>query len=106
MTQLARIPLEGGGSILVEAKAADGPVKAGRIGDAIHELPGNLQEAMGSVADAARAVLDELRKAGPDAISVEFGVNLAVEAGVVITRSSVDCHLKVTMTWKNDGPGT
>ncbi|MEU9086643.1 CU044_2847 family protein [Streptomyces sp. NPDC048357] len=105
MTQLARIPLEGGGSILVEATAADGPVKAGRVGDAIHELPGSLQDAMASVVDASHAVLDQLRKAGPDAVSVEFGVNLAVEAGVVITRSSANCHLKVTLSWKNAGPG-
>ncbi|WP_329384027.1 hypothetical protein OG625_22520 [Streptomyces sp. NBC_01351] len=105
MTHLARIPLEGGGSILVEAPAgAEGPVKAGRISDAIHELPGNLREAMGSVAEASRAVLDELRQAGPDGISVEFGVDLAVEAGVVITRSSANCHLRVTMTWERDDP--
>ncbi|MGW5849188.1 CU044_2847 family protein [Streptomyces sp. NPDC055254] len=105
MTHLARISLEGGGSVLVEAPAtADGPVKAGRVGDAIQQLPGNLQEAMGSVADASRAVLDQLRQAGPDAISVEFGVNLAVQAGVVITKSTANCHLRITMTWKQDEP--
>ncbi|MFD3540882.1 CU044_2847 family protein [Streptomyces sp. NPDC058662] len=106
MTHLARISLEGGGSVLVESPAttADGPVKAGRVGDVIQQLPNNLQDAMGSVADASRTVLDQLRKAGPDAISVEFGVNLAVEAGVVITKSSTTCHLRVTMTWKKDEP--
>ncbi|MFG2291281.1 CU044_2847 family protein [Streptomyces sp. NPDC048595] len=106
MTHLARIPLEGGGSLLVEAPAtAQGPVKAGRVSDAIHDLPGGLKAALGSVTDAAHATLDQLRKAGPDGIAVEFGVDLAVEAGAVITKSSANCHLKVTMTWEKNGPG-
>ncbi|AWZ08311.1 MULTISPECIES: CU044_2847 family protein [unclassified Streptomyces] len=106
MTHLARIPLEGGGSLLVEAPAtAQGPVKAGRVGDAIRDLPGNLQEALGSVAEASRATLDQLRKAGPDGITIEFGVDLAVEAGAVITKSSLNSHLKVTMMWAKDRPG-
>ncbi|MFJ5552711.1 CU044_2847 family protein [Streptomyces sp. NPDC093225] len=110
MTHLARIRLASGGSLLVEAPATtDGPVKAGRIGDAVHELPATLQDALGPVTDAARATLEQLRKAGPDGISVEFGVDLAVAAGAVITKSSATCHLKVTMTWKREtggGPGT
>ncbi|MFD6913436.1 CU044_2847 family protein [Streptomyces virginiae] len=105
MTHLARIPLEGGGSVLVEAPAStEGPVKAGRVSDAIQDLPGNLQEALGSVAEAARATLDQLRKAGPDGITVEFGVDLAVEAGAVITKSSLNSHLKVSMSWTKNGP--
>ncbi|MGW6692054.1 CU044_2847 family protein [Streptomyces sp. NPDC054961] len=111
MTYLARIPLGDGASLLVEAPAAQvGPVKAGRVSDAIHDLPGSLQEALGPVTAAARATLDQLRKAGPDAITVEFGVDLAVEAGAVVTKSSANCHLKVTMMWKKDNsqgcPGT
>ncbi|MGW7045142.1 CU044_2847 family protein [Streptomyces avermitilis] len=101
MTHLARIPLANGGSILVEAPATgtEGPVKAGRLGDAIQELPGNLQAALTSVTEAASATLDQLRKAGPDGVTVEFGVDLAVTAGAVITKGSANCHLKVTMNW-------
>lgn len=106
LTYLARIPLEDGGSILVEAPAAvEGPVKAGRVSDAIHALPGSLQEALESVTEAARATLDQLRKANPDEIRVEFGVDLAVEAGAVITKNSAHCHLKVTVAWKKPSPG-
>ncbi|MFF4104268.1 CU044_2847 family protein [Streptomyces sp. NPDC001903] len=104
MTQLARIPLADGGFVLVEAPAApQGPVKAGRLGDAIQELPVSLQQALGSVTDAAHDMLGQLRKAGPDGITVEFGIDLAVQAGAVITKSSANGHLKVTMTWKKNG---
>ncbi|MGW7611179.1 CU044_2847 family protein [Streptomyces sp. NPDC054766] len=107
MTSLTRIPLDGGGSILVEqpAAASDGPVKAGRVGDAVRELPVTLQAALEPITEAARATLEQLRKARPDAVTVEFGVDLAAEAGAVITKSQASCHLNVTMSWKSDGSG-
>ncbi|MEV4334154.1 CU044_2847 family protein [Streptomyces sp. NPDC049597] len=101
MSQLARIPLESGACILVEASpAVEGPVKAGRLSDTIHDLPGSLQQALEPVTAAARATLEQLRKAGPHEIAVEFGVDLAVEAGAVITKSRANCHLQVTMMWQ------
>lgn len=46
---LTRNPLDGGGCILVEQPAAawEGPVKAGRVADAVRELPVTLQGALG-----------------------------------------------------------
>jgi hypothetical protein len=94
--------LDGGGSILVEAAdGLEGPVKAGRVGEAIRDLPVGLHAALEPVTEAARTALEQLRKAGPAQIEVEFGVDLAVQAGVVITRTGANCHLKVTMTWKH-----
>jgi hypothetical protein len=105
VTPLTRIPLDGGGGVLVEQSAAswDGPVKAGRVGDAVRELPVTLDRALEPIAEAARATLEQLRKARPDEITVEFGVDLAFEAGAVITKSQAGCHLRVTMAWKSDG---
>ncbi|MGW2044345.1 CU044_2847 family protein [Streptomyces sp. NPDC001858] len=105
VTPLTRIPLDGGGSVLVEQPSAawDGPVKAGRVGDAVRELPVTLQGALEPITEAARAALDQLRKARPDEITIEFGVDLAVEAGAVITKSQAGGHLKVTVSWKGDG---
>ncbi|MGW9069766.1 CU044_2847 family protein [Streptomyces yangpuensis] len=106
MAALARIPLDGGGYVLIEAPAGpDGPVKAGRVSDAIRDLPGSLQEALEPVTEAARATLEQLRTAGPDEIAVEFGVDLAVEAGAVITKTGAHCHLKVTVKWNRNGFG-
>ncbi|WP_454320775.1 CU044_2847 family protein [Streptomyces phaeoluteigriseus] len=106
MAPLTRIPLDGGGFLLVEQPAVgDGPVKAGRMGDAVREFPGTLQAALEPVTEAARATLNQLRKARPDEITVEFGVDLALEAGAVITKSQASCHLKVTMAWTSGGSG-
>ncbi|MFI9247983.1 CU044_2847 family protein [Streptomyces sp. NPDC053086] len=57
-----------------------------------------LHDALEPVTAAARATLDQLRKAGPDEVAVEFGVDLAVEAGAVITKGQAGCHLKVTLS--------
>ncbi|MCX4884749.1 CU044_2847 family protein [Streptomyces sp. NBC_00847] len=103
--QLARVPLEGGGSILVEAtEDVAGPVKAGRLGDAIRDLPVGLSDALEPVTELARTVLGRLRDAGPTELEVEFGINLATEAGVVITKTSATCHLTVKMLWRKDDP--
>ncbi|MER7707727.1 CU044_2847 family protein [Kitasatospora sp. NPDC097605] len=108
--QLARVPLDGGGSILVEAAGGmAGPVKAGRVGDAIRDLPVGLSAALEPVTDLARTVLRRLRDAGPAELEVEFGVDLATEAGVVITKTAASCHLTVKMVWRKDddtGAGT
>lgn len=103
MTPLTRIPLEGGSCVLVEGAAGlEGPVKAGRAGDLVREVPGTLQEALEPITWAAQSALDQLRKARPDEITVEFGVDLAVEAGAVITKGRATCHLQVTMSWRSD----
>ncbi|MGW3181598.1 CU044_2847 family protein [Kitasatospora sp. NPDC001119] len=107
--QLARVSLEGGGSILVEAaEVAAGPVKAGRVGDAVRELPASLGAALEPVTGLARTVLRRLRDAGPTEVEVEFGVDLATEAGVVITKTAANCHLTVRVVWRKgeaDGLG-
>ncbi|MFD0343623.1 CU044_2847 family protein [Streptomyces sp. NPDC127117] len=104
--QLARVPLEGGGSILVEAaEGAAGPVKAGRVGDAVRDLPATLGSALEPVTDMARTVLRRLRDAGPAEVEVEFGVDLSTEAGVVITKTTANCHLTVRMVWSRDEAG-
>lgn len=103
MGGFARLPLDGGGSILFEAPdVRDGPVKAGRIGDAVRELPSTLREALGPVTDMAREALEQVRRAGPDNVEIEFGVDLAAEAGAVITRTEAGCHLRVTVSWSRE----
>lgn len=101
MAVLARMALEDGGAVLVEAPpGTDGPVKAGRLGDVIHDLPLNLRAALEPVTETARTVLAHLRDAGLAEIEVEFGVDLSCQAGAVITRGEASCHLKVTATWR------
>ncbi|MFJ8506351.1 CU044_2847 family protein [Streptomyces avermitilis] len=109
MHGLAKIPVEGGEVMLFEItpgweEVPQGPVKAGRVADAARELPRTLQETLAPVRDTARTVVEELRRAGPDEVEVEFGVNLSAQVGAVITKGETACHLKVRMLWKREGP--
>ncbi|MEU0429674.1 CU044_2847 family protein [Streptomyces canus] len=106
MTSLARVPIEGGGTILFETAPQspyEGPVKAGRIGDAVRDLPHTLQQMLDPVRDAAAAVLDQLRQASPDEVEVEFGVDLSAQAGAVIAKGDSAVHFKVRVLWQRAG---
>ncbi|GGN29919.1 hypothetical protein GCM10011578_066630 [Streptomyces fuscichromogenes] len=103
MRSLARLELDSGGSILLEAsdalEGADGPVKAGRSADRIRELHSTVQGTLAPVRELAAAVVQQLRQAGPDEVTIEFGVDLAAEAGAVIAKTETACHLKVIVAW-------
>ncbi|WP_437060616.1 CU044_2847 family protein [Streptomyces sp. enrichment culture] len=103
MRNLVRVPLEGGGEILFEAAGeAQGPVKVGRVGDVVRELPQTLSSMLTPVRDTTQAVLDLLRQAGPDEVEFEFGLDLSAEAGVVITKTQGAFHMKVRVLWQQD----
>ncbi len=106
MSELMAVPLDGGGTVIVEC--ADTPshgtvVKAGRggassAGVAVRATQ-TLELALEPVTEAARATLTKLREAGPDEVVVEFGLRLTAEVGAVITRTAGECNLKVTLRW-------
>ncbi|MFE1249215.1 CU044_2847 family protein [Streptomyces sp. NPDC058766] len=65
---------------------------------------GTLREAVDRVRPAAQDVLDSLRAMpqAPDRVTLEFGVKLAADAGVVLARASSEAHFKVLMEWERE----
>ncbi len=108
MGSVVRMPLEDGGAVLLEVlgdgvEGPDGPVKAGRLGDLVDELPAGLRAVLQPVTAASRTILEQLTHAQPDELEVEFGVNLAGRAGAIITSTEASCHLKVRLQWNKAG---
>jgi len=100
MTEIIRVPLAAGGSILVEGTTGGGgPVMTGRLRDSIVDASTTLQGALGSIAAAATAVLSEVRRAGPHTVEVEFGVAITAEIGAVVAKAASESHFTVTLTW-------
>lgn len=105
MAELMGVPLEGGGSLIVEVDPYEaGVVKAARPGQVAGQAAQTLQAALASVVPAATAMLDKLREAKPSEVSVAFGIKLTAEAGAVITKTAGECNFAVTLHWREAAP--
>ena len=106
--ELLRFPLDGGGEVTVEARADEaGMVGASRGDGAIATGTSTFNRALDGVRDAADAALRSFSTLAqrPDEVQIQFGVRLTAEAGAVITKTGVEGHLQVTVTWSGGHPG-
>jgi hypothetical protein len=113
VTRTIRLGLEDGGVLLMQAdegeqgdpgeRAASGPVRAGRVAEAVKEGLENgvvsLREALEPVVQMSREVLDQLGRARADQVCLEFGVDFTGRAGVVLVHGQAGAHLRLTLTW-------
>jgi hypothetical protein len=109
MSDLLRIPLGtgDGATLIVRAEPADivrdGPVMAGRGTDFAADLADvascSLREALEPITRMSKETLQQLRRARPDELTIEFGVELTASAGAVLAKAEGRAHLKVTMKW-------
>ncbi|MGH3699275.1 MAG: CU044_2847 family protein [Pseudonocardiaceae bacterium] len=74
-----------------------------RPGEVVARARQSLEQALDQVTPAMRAMLDRLVAMSPDEVSVEFGLTLGVETGVVIAKGTSEMHFAVTLTWKRPG---
>ncbi|WP_265558915.1 CU044_2847 family protein [Streptomyces hygroscopicus] len=65
----------------------------------LDDLPGTLQTVVGNVRSG-------LRRAAPDEVTLEFGIELAIKAGALVsavTSAGGKTTLKVSATWRKGG---
>jgi hypothetical protein len=115
---LVQVPLDGGGTMLVQVSdepgpgltggpppvTRSGPVHAGRAQDQVEQIVTQasvtLRAALEPLAQMSRQVLEQFAESSPQEVEVQFGVALTAEAGAVLTKAGAACHLNVTLTWK------
>jgi hypothetical protein len=51
-----------------------------------------------------RTLKDKLVASAPEHFTVEFGVKLGGETGVILAKGTAEVNLKITMTWDRE-PG-
>ena len=99
MTEVLRYEV-GSGTVLVEAAdnsyGVDHPA---RNEQGILDTGRRLEDALASVRPAAHAALEAMAELYPEQIEIEFGVNLAGDAGAMIARSSSEAHFVLRMSW-------
>ncbi len=103
MAHVAEMMLDDGRTVLLEAVGAGpgGTHRVGRGGTAVEGAAETLQQALARVRPALGAVVDSALDLArpPSAVTVEFGITLSAEAGVVVARGSTEAHFTVTMEW-------
>jgi hypothetical protein len=102
---LIRVPIDddqAGGYLVVEAVGLrdDLGLAAGAGQDKIVQASRSLAKSLNDVTPGLRKVVERLRAVTPGEFTVEFGLTIGAEAGVVLAKGSVEAHFTVTATWK------
>lgn len=105
---LVRFPLDGGGSFLVEVDDHNesGLQRAGLGTDAFQTAQQSLQSALANIRPAAESIIAKLRDLAevPSEVTVEFGIKLSAEAGVLLSKAAAEGNYKITLKWTRTTP--
>src|SRR5664280_858331 len=106
MAVLLEVPLEDGDSgavVLVEADRGDiagGLVLASpQPGEAAAKAVRSLASSLEQLEPVLRTVKEKLVASAPEHFTVEFGVKLGGETGIIVAKGTAEVNLKITMTW-------
>ena len=107
MSYLVQVPVEGGGSLLVQAGDEELPgdldLAARRPGEIVAQASQALEQSLDQLKPALSAMTRKLRSISPDAFTVEFGVVLGAECGIVVAKGTSEAHLTITLSWNGSG---
>ncbi|WP_344655804.1 CU044_2847 family protein [Catenulispora subtropica] len=99
-----QIPVDGGGRLFVEAVAAEADTGeltlAARSGLAsVNGARESLETALDQIKPAIEAIGARLRALEPDSVTVEFGLMLSAEAGLIVAKGTSEVHFTVSVNW-------
>ncbi len=110
-THILDVPVEGGGRLLVEVSDEDLPdgldLAAAPPGEVVARAGASLESSLGHLTPALTSLSTKLRALRPDSVTIEFGIALSAEVGVVVAKGSSEVHFAVTLSWQaaSDPPG-
>lgn len=106
MDVLMQIPIEdagGVGTVLVETDRSEIPggltLASPEPGQAVARATKSLSESLEQLQPVLRTVKEKLAGAAPEHFTVEFGVKLGGETGIILAKGTAEVNLKITMTW-------
>ena len=109
MSQLVRMDLEDGGTVLVEAaEVQTGPVtRGGRAEELVKDAGSTLEGALDQLGPIVKGVVTRLREAAdwPDEVTVEFSIRLSADANVIIARTAGEANFRISMSWSRSEAG-
>lgn len=103
---LVQVPVddaEGGAVVLVESDRGDVPggltLAAPEPGQAAARAARSLSASLEQLEPVLRTLKDKLVASAPEHFTVEFGVKLGGETGIIMAKGTAEVNLKITMTW-------
>lgn len=109
MSVLVQVPLEdenSPGVVLVETDRDDIPggltLASPEPGQAAAIAVRSLSASLEQLEPVLRIVKDKLVAAAPEHFTVEFGVNLGGETGIIVAKGTAGVNLKITMIWDRE----
>ncbi|WP_250284757.1 MULTISPECIES: CU044_2847 family protein [unclassified Frankia] len=101
---LMEVPLESGGMVLVEVDRREVPGELQLASDDPGTVAARarraLESSLADLAPAVRSIWQGLRDIAPDEFTVEFGVNVGGETGLIIAKGTAEVNFTVSMTWR------
>jgi hypothetical protein len=103
---LVQVPVddvEGGAVVLVEVDPTE--IKGGlklaspKPGQAAAKATQSLSASLEQLEPVLRTVKDKLVAAAPEHFTVEFGVKLGGETGIILAKGTAEVNMTITMTW-------
>ncbi|MGW4444503.1 CU044_2847 family protein [Streptomyces sp. NPDC004682] len=101
MSEIVEVQTPDGGILYVRVEDEGGP-RDTSFSDIRHRLD-DLPQTLNTVVGAVRS---GLRTAGPDELTLAFGIELSLKAGVlvsVVTGSGTKATLNISATWRKNG---
>jgi Trypsin-co-occurring domain 1 len=110
MAEIVEYPLEGGGVLLVQSASVDAGQGELGLASSVEErtkkAKETLESALAQVTPALKSVASKLRDLSPDDLTVEFGLTLTAETGVIVAKGSTEVHFTVTLAWSKNCAST
>jgi Trypsin-co-occurring domain 1 len=105
--KIVEFEVAGGGVLKVQSAEREvGLVPAtSAIDKTVEKAKVTLDAAVGAVMPALSTISGQLRRLAPDEVTVEFGLVLGAESGVVVAKGHGEVHFTVTLAWKGGQDG-
>jgi Trypsin-co-occurring domain 1 len=102
MKKYVDFPLERNETIRVEVADAEERVTRGDAKAVVETASVAFEQALAKLKPMCAAIVRQVRDAveQPEEFSVEFGVKLNAEAGIVIASTAAEANLKIAIKWK------
>jgi len=99
-----KIPLEGGGSFVVEAADGPGAIRAARGDRTITTSAETFERSLNTVRHVAETLVRKIASVSvtPDRIRAEFGITLSAETGFVVAKGRGEANFVIELEWTGD----